>query len=647
MRTSILLTLLSAILLSTLSFTFNKKIAPPIEVKITGIITDGSDPLIGASVVEQGTTNGTISDIDGIFHLTVSSQNANIVVSYTGFESQTIRLSKRDLSKKIQVAMAHGAQLEECVVIGHDTNNRSKIRKLISGKKRKAEMKSSQAPVNYGRTLPPAANELMNHNEDFEMEAGNYTTIKENEFFNSSKTPLSTLSIDVDRASYSNVRRFLQQGSLPPVDAVRIEEMVNYFNYDYEAPSIKAKRPFSTNSTLTNCPWNREHQLLHVSLQGAKMDREEIPASNFVFLIDVSGSMGSENKLPLLKSSFKLFVEQLSEKDRVAIVVYAGAAGLVLESTPGSEKVKIIESLDNLQSGGSTAGAAGIQQAYKIANKNFIKGGNNRIILATDGDFNVGTSGDESLVKLIEEKRKSGTYLSILGFGVGNYQEGKMQKIADAGNGNHSYIDNMQEAKKVLMDEFGGTMFTIAKDVKIQIEFNPAAVESYRMVGYENRVLAAEDFNDDTKDAGEMGAGHSVTVIYEIIPVGSKSSFSKIIDPLKYQKEIKALSPHSKELATIKYRFKKSDAMRSTKSEEIIYNKLTPWKKLDSDIKWAANVAEFGMILRGSNYAVDTNYGQLLSSIKSNEKAQNKYRSEFIDLVEIAKALDTRTAGVE
>lgn len=471
-------------------------------------------------------------------------------------------------------------------------------------------------------------------------ESANYSEIVENSFLIASEDPLSTLSIDVDRASYSNVRRLLQLEIMPPSNAVRIEEMINYFNYDYDAPKITDDRPFSTESTLTACPWNSDHQLLHIALQGARVDRSEIPPSNFVFLIDVSGSMGSPNKLPLLQSSFKLFVDQLREEDRVAIVVYAGAAGMVLESTPGSDKDVIYKAIDRLQSGGSTAGAAGINLAYNVAKDHFIEDGNNRVILATDGDFNVGAYSDQSLVQLIEKKRDDGIFLSIMGFGMGNYQDGKMQKIADAGNGNHSYIDNMTEANKVFNEEFGGTMFTIAKDVKIQIEFNPGVVQSYRMVGYENRVLAAEDFNNDKIDAGEMGAGHTVTVMYEIIPVGVSSMFTSNIDPLKYQRKKKRKKiVFGDELATIKYRYKKPDQEKSIKSAEILVNSSSDWEEVDGNIKWAAHVASFGLLLRQSKYNIEMTYEQLLETMDTEQNKQDKYRQECLELVEIAREL--------
>ena len=341
-----------------------------------------------------------------------------------------------------------------------------------------------------------------------------YTEIHENKFKLVKGSPLSTFSIDVDKASYSNVRRMINDGQSIPADAVKIEEMVNYFNYNYPQPTDE--HPFSINTELVKTPWNSDTKLVRIGLQGKTYENEELPASNLTFLIDVSGSMSSQNKLPLLKSAFKLLVNQLRAKDKVSIVVYAGAAGVVLKPTSGENKEKIIAALDNLESGGSTAGGAGIELAYKLAESNFKKRGNNRVILSTDGDFNVGASSDKDMKQLIEEKRKSGVFLSVLGFGYGNYKDSKLEILADKGNGNHAYIDNMQEAQKVFGKEFGGTLFTIAKDVKIQVEFNPNKVQAYRLLGYENRLMADEDFIDDTKDAGELGSGHTVTALYEV-----------------------------------------------------------------------------------------------------------------------------------
>ncbi|MCK4825883.1 VWA domain-containing protein, partial [bacterium] len=353
-----------------------------------------------------------------------------------------------------------------------------------------------------------------------------YDRIYENRYLDALNNPLSTFSIDVDTASYSNIRRFIKNNQFPLKDAVGIEEMINYFSYDYLLP--KKKYPFSINTEISSCPWNQAHHLVHIGLQGKKLETKQLPPSNLVFLLDVSGSMQSPSKLPLLQTAFKLLVRELGENDRVSIVVYAGAAGLVLPSTSTRQKDKIIEAIDKLRAGGSTAGGAGIKLAYKVAEDNFIENGNNRIILATDGDFNIGISSTSALVRFVEEKRKKGIFLTTLGFGMGNYKDGRMEQLADKGNGNYYYIDNLLEAKKVFIDDMRGTLFTIAKDVKIQIEFNPAKVKAYRLIGYENRMLKKEDFADDTKDAGELGAGHTVTALYEIIPYGSKEEIPGI-----------------------------------------------------------------------------------------------------------------------
>ena len=387
---------------------------------------------------------------------------------------------------------------------------------IVTGYGVKKDKGSVYAPMAAAMASESKAN-FKRYNNNFNTEG--YAPVNENGYKNVKNNPLSTFSIDVDNASYSNIRRFINSGTLPPADAVRIEEMINYFKYDYPEP--RGEHPFSVFTELAICPWNRNHQLLQVGLRGKSIDKTSLPPSNLVFLIDVSGSMNYPNKLPLLKSAFGLLVNELRPQDHVAIVVYAGAAGLVLESTPGNRKELIMSAIDNLEAGGSTAGGAGLKLAYNEAEKNFVKGGNNRIILATDGDFNVGESSNGGMERLVEEKRDLGVFITVLGFGMGNIKDDKMEIIADKGNGNYSYIDNLQEARRVLVSEFGGTLFTIAKDVKFQLEFNPAKVESYRLIGYENRLLNDEDFNDDTKDAGEMGSGHMVTALYEIVPAGS------------------------------------------------------------------------------------------------------------------------------
>ena len=424
--------------------------------------------------------------------------------------------------------------------------------------------------------------------------------------------------------------------------------MVNYFNYKYPQPT--AEHPFALISEVSACPWNTQHRLVHVGLQGKKTPAEHLPASNLVFLIDVSGSMAAPNKLPLLQSSFKLLTDQLRDQDKVAIVVYAGAAGMVLPATAGSNKIKIKEAIEQLQAGGSTAGGAGIELAYKIARENLVKGGNNRVILATDGDFNVGASSDAAMVRLIEKERESGIFLTVLGFGTGNYKDNKMQQLANKGNGNHAYIDNINEARKVLVEEFGGTVFAIAKDVKIQIEFNPAKVQGYRLIGYENRLMAAEDFNDDRKDAGELGSGHTVTALYEIIPTGVESSFIARVDDLKYQKtSIRQAVDQSDDLLTIKLRYKKPDAVQSQLIEQAIPDHSQDPANASENFRWAAAVAQFGLLLRESKYRGDANYQ---SAIEFAQVAKGEdlhgYRQEMIRMMVTMKGLvDPELAGKE
>mgnify|MGYP003109128903 FL=1 len=461
-----------------------------------------------------------------------------------------------------------------------------------------------------------------------------YEEIVENAFENVKTKPLSTFSIDVDKASYSNIRRMINNGQEIPASSVKIEEMVNYFDYEYPQPTDK--HPFSINTEQVQTPWNRDTQLVRIGLQGKTYENEALPASNLTFLIDVSGSMGQANKLPLLKSAYKLLINQLRPQDYVSIVVYAGAAGVVLEPTSGVEKEKIIAALNKLNSGGSTAGGQGIELAYSLAEKNFKKNGNNRVILATDGDFNVGASSDKDMEKLIEDKRKTGVLLSVLGFGYGNYKDSKLETLADKGNGNHAYIDTMQEAQKVFGKEFGGTLFTIAKDVKIQVEFNPAVVQAYRLIGYENRLLADEDFIDDTKDAGELGSGHTVTALYEVIPVGVKSNYLKDISNLKYTKN-ESTSNFSDELFTVKFRYKKPDGVKSIEMIHVHENNI---HQASIDMKFASAVALFGMHLRNSEYDNKAKLSDVLDLAKQGRGSDlNGYRSEFVRLVNAYKSL--------
>lgn len=491
----------------------------------------------------------------------------------------------------------------------------------------------AERPRHLKKQRPPS--------ENYNTES--YATIVENEFQSPLENPLSTFSIDVDNASYSNSRRFLMNGQLPPKNAVRIEEFINYFNYDYPQPQGEA--PFSVTTEISDCPWNLENKLLHIGLQGRKMPQEHLPPSNLVFLLDVSGSMNSPDKLPLLKNAFRLLVNQLRKSDRVAVVVYAGASGLALPSTPGSNKQKIMDALNRLQAGGSTAGAAGIELAYQVADKYFVKGGNNRVILATDGDFNVGQSSDEAMVQLIESKRDKGIYLSVIGFGTGNYKDSKMEKLADNGNGNYAYIDNLKEAQKVLVNEMSGTLFTIAKDVKLQLEFNPAHVKAYRLVGYENRLLNKEDFNDDTKDAGELGAGHTVTALYELIPATSdKTVTTSNVDPLKYQNQgLRTTDQNYPDWTTIKLRFKRPEKNESELLTFIAQDMGLEVLETSDNFRFSAAVAGFGMLLRDSKFKANANYKMIRElAIEAKSRDENGYRGEMVQLVQLAEELDDR-----
>ena len=464
-----------------------------------------------------------------------------------------------------------------------------------------------------------------------------YNSIVENPFENIQNQPLSTFSIDVDKAAYSNIRRMINNGQKVDKNAVRIEEIINYFNYQYPQP--KANRPFSINTEYNDAPWNPNHKLLKIGLQGMNALENNLPASNLVFLIDVSGSMDEENKLPLLKESFKVLLEKLRPQDKVALVVYAGSAGTVLEPTSATEKDKIIEALDDLNAGGSTAGGEGIELAYKLAQENFIKNGNNRVILATDGDFNVGSSSQADLQTLIEEKRQTGIFLTCLGFGMGNYKDNTLETLADKGNGNYAYIDNLQEANKFLGKEFAGSMYAIAKDVKIQIEFNPKFVKSYRLIGYENRKLRNEDFKNDKIDAGELGIGHTVTALYEVIPQDVESDFAPENSDLKYS-QITEFGVVKNELATIKFRYKNPDSDKSLEMIQTITESDSKIEKASPDFKFATSVAWFGLVLRNSQLIKDKDLTKIVNLAKQGKSNDEEgYRSEFVRLIETYRGI--------
>lgn len=607
--------LMDAIRISSLILISSAMLAAQ-SITISGKVTDfdSGEDLPGVNVILKGTSTGVTTDLNGEYLIEVPSLKGVLVFTYIGMEKKEVAIKGRSV---IDVQLkADVAQLSEVVVTGSPVRNFFSQRKAASYEGDQVYfMEDTESSYHQPNT------------EDYEG-------LDENTFQEASQNPLSTFSIDVDAASYSNMRRFINNGQNPPKDAVRIEEMINYFNYDYKQPT--GQDPFSINTEVAPAPWNEKHQLVHIGLQGKVIPTENLPASNLVFLLDVSGSMFAQNKLPLLKSGLKMLVDQLREEDKVSIVVYAGAAGCVLPPTSGKEKDKIIEALQNLKAGGSTAGGAGIELAYKIAKENFMKEGNNRIILATDGDFNVGASSNEAMEDLIEKKRKEGVFLTVLGFGMGNYKDSKMEILADKGNGNYAYIDNILEAKKVLVNEFGGTLFTIAKDVKIQVEFNPANVTAYRLIGYENRKLNNEDFNNDKKDAGELGSGHTVTALYEIIPKGVDSYF-KPIDDLKYQKNEPKTEKvtYGDELLTVKFRYKAPDEEVSQLIVKTVENSIKALDKTSDNFRWSAAVATYGMLLKDSDYLEKGDYKLVTDLARSAKgKDENGYRIEFIKLVE-------------
>ncbi|WP_319804249.1 vWA domain-containing protein [Chryseobacterium kimseyorum] len=464
-----------------------------------------------------------------------------------------------------------------------------------------------------------------------------YASLIENPFELTKSQPVSTFSIDVDKAAYSNIRRMINNGETVDKNAVRIEEMVNYFKYNYPQP--QNNDPFSINTEYSDSPWNPQHKLLKIGLQGKNIPLDILPPSNIVFLIDTSGSMQAEDKLPLLKQSLKILLNQLRPQDKVGIVAYAGSAGVILPSTSATDKNKILEAFEMLQAGGSTAGGEGIELAYKLAKENFIKKGNNRVVLATDGDFNVGTSSVANLETLIEEKRKSGIYLTCLGYGMGNYKDDKMETLADKGNGNYAYIDNLQEAGKFLGKEFAGSIYTIAKDVKVQIEFNPKYVKSYRLIGYENRKLRNEDFENDKIDAGELGSGHTVTALYEIIPANVNSEFLPKEGKLKYSSNA-ASKGFGDELATVKFRYKKPDGEKSTEISQIVRNSGLRISSASPDFKFATSVAWFGLVLRDSKLIKNKSLNAVENLAKEGKSSDEEgYRSEFIGLVQQYKTI--------
>ncbi len=586
--------------------------------------------LSGALIEVVNKSIKTTSDKDGNFKIEATEKDL-LSVSLLGFQTATVSVTnKSHITVYLSPTMDENLILDELTVTAYQSPT------IIS--------KSKMTPGNNGIKREQVLIRGLNINSASES----YGTFEENKFMSPSKEPLSTFAIDVDAASYSNVRRIINSGSIPEKDAVRIEEMINYFQYNLEAPTNGD--PVKIYTELASSPWNEQHHLMRIALKAKDIPSANLPASNFVFLIDVSGSMNGPNRLPLVQSSLKLLVDQLRPQDQVAIVTYAGSAHIKLPSTAGNEKMKIKQAIDELQAGGSTAGGAGIKMAYQISRENFKKQGNNRIILASDGDFNVGASSDKDMETLITKESKSDVHLTVLGFGMGNLKDSKMELLANKGHGNYAYIDNIAEARKAMVTEFGGTLFTVAKDVKIQVEFNPAYVQAYRLVGYENRLLAAEDFNNDQKLGGDMGVGHAVTAIYEIVPVGAQSNWSGSVDPLKYQpnnSEIKGSK--NGELATVKFRYKEPKSDVSKLQQVIVNNKVISIQAASEDFRFATAVAEFGMLIRESEYKQKANFDQLISRAKKAKgKDEEGYRAEFIRMAENSKSLiETNNVAVK
>jgi Ca-activated chloride channel family protein len=607
---------------------------------VTGTVYEKDDgtTIIGASVRVSGTTIFAVTDVTGSYAIDVPDANTRLVVSYIGYKTKIVKIGKNNV---VNIYLEpSSAMLNEVAITGYS----SQLKKTLMGSSSTVynSLQGREAGVNAVTTGNNGSASHLHINciaSPAASDNESYSTITENGFNTVKSNPLSTFSVDVDAASYSNVRRFINNGQLPPANAVRIEEMINYFSYNLPGPTNG--EPVAIHTELSSAPWNTKHRLLRIGLKAVTIDANKLPPSNLVFLIDVSGSMGQLNKLPLVKASMKMLTAKLRPQDRVAIVTYAGHAGLALASTSGSQKETIMEAIDNLNAGGSTNGGEGIKLAYRIAKENFMRKGNNRIILATDGDFNVGPNSDEDMETLIVMERESRVAISIMGFGMGNLKDSKMETMADKGNGNYAYIDNITEARKALITEFAGTLFTVAKDVKLQMEFNPAKVQAYRLLGYEDRMLNKEDFNDDRKDAGDMGSGHTVTALYEIVPAGIKDDYAGSVDPLKYQKtERVSAGSGSGEMLTIKFRYKKNDSSASKMDLLTVKDRPEDFKSASADLRFAAAVAEFGMLLRNSQFKQQSTFDQVISIAKyAKGEDQEGYRSEFVRLAESAKLL--------
>jgi len=603
---------------------------------VRGRVTDPAGAALpGVTVLVKGTQLGTSTDANGRYELTAVPDGATLVFSFVGYATQERRAPAGRADLHV-VLKPDGRQLGEVVVTGLAARKQRDMTGSVSHVVAADQLSQPAASPLYG-PAPPLPNGYQ-HPAQPEAGAGDtYAHVAENVFRAVAKEPLSTFSLDVDNASYSNVRRFLNEGQRPPRDAVRVEEMLNYFQYQLPAPAVSSPDPVRVSAELSECPWAAGHQLARIGIQAKKIETASLPPANLVFLVDVSGSMDSPDRLPLVQAGLRLLVRQLRPQDHVALVAYAGAAGLVLPPTAGSQQEAILEAIDRLSAGGSTAGGAGLRLAYSVARQHFLKAGNNRVVLATDGDFNVGESSDEAMEQLIVGQRETGVFLTVLGCGRGNLRDSRMETLADKGNGNYAYLDNLDEARRVLVAQFGGTLFTVAKDVKLQIEFNPARVAAYRLIGYENRLLRNEDFNNDRKDAGELGAGHTVTALYEIVPVGSAQP---LVDPLKYQSPISNQQPTTSEVLTVKLRYKEPQGSASKLLAQPLAGAAVPIARASADQQFAAAVAEFGMLLRQSEQRGTATFASAAALAQAGRGPDaDGYRAEFGRLMQVAEGL--------
>lgn len=594
---------------------------------LAGRITDRAGHSVpNAAVTVAGTNLHVLADARGGWHITrIAAGTYDLEVSATGFVRATVR----------GVTVEPGRTTVRNITLEPAAAREDEVSTVQSVPEQRPQDASTIAPRQERTQVPvPAGAGLVTRRLAPEFSTEDYRYFRDNGFKQAGVDPLSTFAIDVDGASYANIRRFLTSGQRPPADAVRIEELVNYFPYGHAVP--QGRDPFGVTIAQMAAPWAPQHRLVMVGIRGRQVEAAAMPPANLVFLIDVSGSMQSPDKLPLVKRAFRLLVDQLRPEDRVAIVVYAGAAGLVLPSTPGSNKPAIIAAIESLEAGGSTAGGAGIRLAYDVAKANFQAEGNNRVILATDGDFNVGVSSEGELVRLVETRKQEGTFLTVLGFGTGNLKDSRMEALADHGNGHYAYVDDILEARKVFVSELGGTLLTIARDVKVQVEFNPAQVSEYRLIGYENRMLEHQDFNDDARDGGELGAGHTVTALYEVVPVGVTRAGKGSVDPLRYRQPEAA--GRSTELATVKLRYQPPAGGTSRLITRVVPDQ--PSARGSESLRFAAAVVEFGMLLRSSEYRGESSWEEASRLARANVGSDpGGYRSEFVRLIEVARGM--------